>query len=293
MAKPTKPKDLKPEEGAAAGGGAPPAGGGGLDLKFIITILAIVLFSLGSSVGSIFFLGPMVLVPAIVEQLPKGEHGEEGEHGGEEGHGGGGHHASVGLNLELDEFTANLKRDPNARGTQYVRTKVSLSVGVPEAEDCMLLMAPHAATVPPPSKTLALKGGKTSLDTGVIAGAAAPLITSAAAPLTNLGTSPIQDITVDELKREIQQTHPELANGGGGPSPYDLCLTEFKHHMAVYVPTIRDVINTALMKRTAGNLESLEGQEALKDDIKDQINHLLGGERKVIRVNFQDFIIQR
>jgi flagellar basal body-associated protein FliL len=276
MSKPTKPKDLKPDEAAGGAAPAPAAGGGGLDLKFIITILAIVLFSIGSSVGAIYFLGPMVLVPAIVAQMPKPEpaEGAEGEGGGE-GEGEAKGHANIGLTMELDEFTANLKEDPALHGTQYVRTKVALSIGVPEAEDCTKLMAAQRK-----SPTIALKVSSpleraaqlAALQGGTIAGAAAP----------------IRDITPEAL-----QEVPELANGGAAASPYDTCLGEFKHHMAVYVPTIRDIINSALMKRTAGNLESLEGQEALKDEIKDQINQLLGEERKVIRVNFQDFIIQR
>jgi flagellar basal body-associated protein FliL len=286
MSKPTKPKDLKPDEAA---GGAPPvpaAGGGGLDLKFIITILAIVLFSIGSSVGAIYFLGPMVLVPAIVAQMPKPEpaEGAEGEPGEEAGGHGGGGHTNVGLTLELDEFTANLKADPALRGTQYVRTKVALSVSVPEPEDCTKLMHP-TASAQLGSRTLAMGAGVatinavakiTALQGGTLAGAAAPL----------------DDVTVEQIRQESSQ-QKRLASGGSAASPYDTCLTTFKHNMAIYVPTIRDIINSALMKRTSGNLESVEGQEALKDEIKDQINQLLGEERKVIRVNFQDFIIQR
>jgi flagellar basal body-associated protein FliL len=40
-------------------------------------------------------------------------------------------------------------------------------------------------------------------------------------------------------------------------------------------------------------LSTPEGVETLKDEIKEQINQVLSEEYKVIRVNFQDFIIQR
>ena len=78
MARPTKPKDLKPkaESEAPAGGASPaPSGKGGapaLDLKFIVLLLAIIVSTIGGSVGSMYVLGPMVLVPAIVSQIPGG-----------------------------------------------------------------------------------------------------------------------------------------------------------------------------------------------------------------------------
>jgi hypothetical protein len=80
-----------------------------------------------------------------------------------------------------------------------------------------------------------------------------------------------------------------IAEEGGGPT----CEQIFKNNMGKYVPTIRDVINASLMKRTASSLASLEGQESLKDEIKDQLNQIMGPDYSVLRVNFQDFIIQR
>jgi len=80
-----------------------------------------------------------------------------------------------------------------------------------------------------------------------------------------------------------------IAEEGGGPS----CEQIFKNNMSKYVPTARDVINAALMKRTAISLATLEGQESLKDEIKDQLSQILAPNYKVLRVNFQDFIIQK
>ncbi len=251
MARPTKPKDLKPKaegevaptpiQAAAVSGGA---GGVGLDLKFIVTLLAIVISSVGASVGSIYFLAPIVLVPAIVEQIPHAL-----GNSAEGGHGETAHASKVGLNLELDEFMVNLKTDPNLGGNQYLRTKMSLNISVPPEEDCYSIG--HHAMLPADAN-------------GQIVGAAVP------------------------VDREL------LASGGGAPAdPVVGCLDAFRNNMGKYVPTMRDVINAALMKRTAGNLSTLEGQEALKDDIMAEVNQFLDSRYKVVRINFEDFIIQR
>lgn len=262
MAKPSKPKDIKPkadgEAGAATGGG----GGGGLDLKFIITIIAIVLSTTLTSGAAVYFLAPMVLMPAIEDQLKKiaaaaPAHGEEGEEGGEAE----GHASKVGMNLELDEFTVNLKEDPSMPGTQYLRAKMSLNVSVPPEEDCY---AEHSAEGEKHAQAIPL-----DIREGQIVGAA---------------------VAVTD--------HPEidpslLANEGAAVDPKVACIAEFKDHMGKYIPTIRDIINAALMKRSAGTLATLEGQEALKDEIKESINQFMDPKYQIIRVNFEDFIIQK
>lgn len=275
MARPTKPKDVKPEEAGAAP--APASSGDSvLDIKFILTILLISVVSLAGSAASVFFLSPMVMGPIIGEQVKMamaegaeaGEHGEEEEH-----HEGGGHETS--MNLELDEFTVNLKTDPSLGGNQYLRTKMSLSIAVPEEEFCDPTGGHHAnndineasqavrmALVPTiPGRFISAQ----QFEQGTIAGAAV-------------------SITSDSTER--------LIASGGGPDPFTLCMNTFNQNMARYVPSLRDVINQALMKRTAGTLASIEGQEILKDEIITESNHLLGGHYKIARVNFSDFIIQ-
>lgn len=258
MAKPSKPKDIKPKadgDAAASGGGG---GGGGLDLKFIITLIVIMLCTTLTSGAAVYFLAPMVLMPAIEEQLKKvaaaPAHGEEGA----EGEGEGDEHASkVGMNLELDDFTVNLKEDPSMQGTQYLRAKMSLNIGVPAEEDCYAehpAEGEHAEAMP-----IDLKDGK-------VIGAA---------------------IAVFDVDKTL------LANEGAAVDPKVACIAEFKDHMGKYIPTIRDVINASLMKRSAGTLATLEGQEALKDEIKESINQFMDEKYKVIRVNFEDFIIQK
>lgn len=250
MARPTKPKDLKPKvEGEVA---AAPAGGGGgaFDLKYIILIVVVVIASIVGSAGSAYLMTTMFVMP----ELAKVSHAKGGEEAGAEGEGHGGHDSAstetpaneVGMNLELDEFTVNLKTDPNLEGNQFLRAKMALSIKVPEKENCYA--EHHAAQLP------AVYGA------GKIVGAAAPV-----------------DRTM-------------VANGGeGGPSCEDI----FKNNMGKYVPTIRDVVNAALMKRTASSLASLEGQESLKDEIKEQLSQILAPNYEVLRVNFQDFIIQK
>jgi flagellar basal body-associated protein FliL len=280
MASPTKPKDMKPKaEGEAA---APPAGGGGgaaaappasggLDMKFIILVVVMVVSSILGSAGSVYLMTSMLVTPEIqklskMSGAPGGE-GEAKKEGGEE------EAASneVGMNLELDEFMINLKSDPALGGNQYLKAKMALSIKPPEKENCFLKKEKAELRRLPVGQMIAVlpPGWRSRL----IAGAAAPV----GAPVE------IEDIS------EFDPTL--LANEGeGGPPP---CETEFKASMGRFVPTIRDVINSALMKRTASQLASSEGQETLKDEIKEQLSQMMAPEYEVLRVNFQDFIIQK
>ncbi len=265
MARPTKPKDVKPKatENESGGDGAV-ATQASFDLKFIVTILAIILIGLVGPAASVYFIAPMVVEPLVTNALSSAG-SSEGGHG--EGHGSAsGPHETLGMNLELDEFTVNLKSDPSQHGQQYLRTKMSLSVKVPAEEYC----DPHGGEAHaslPEAKAQTLASAETS---GMVVGAAAHLSTS-----------------------EPPADHLIASGGGGGVDPYVACQQTFNTNMSRFIPTMRDIINTSLMKRTAGNLESIEGQEALKDDIKDQINHLMGNHYGIIRVNFSDFIIQK
>jgi flagellar basal body-associated protein FliL len=253
MARPTKPKDLKPKvEGetpdapAAAGGG-----GGGLDIKFIIMVVVILVATIGGSVGSAYLMTTMFVVPEIGKIAKSagagaGPAAEGGEPTGTDAASTETPSTEVGMNLELDEFMVNLKADPNADGSQYLRAKMALSIKVPEKENCYL--EGKKAMLPPDM----MPGGK-------VVGAA---------------------VSIDRTL---------IAEEGGGPT----CEQIFKNNMSKYVPTVRDVINAALMKRTATSLATLEGQESLKDDVKDQLSQIVAPNYKILRVNFQDFIIQR
>jgi flagellar basal body-associated protein FliL len=255
MARPTKPKDLKPKVDGESAEAPATGGGGGLDLKFIIMVVVILVATIGGSVGSSYLMTTMFVVPEIgkVAKIAGPAAGGEGAAAAE---GGPADAAStetaaneVGMNLELDEFMVNLKSDPNAGGSQYLRAKMALSIKVPEKENCYMESKEGKKAMLPPDL---IPGGK-------IVGAALPM-----------------DRTL-------------IAEEGGGPS----CEQIFKNNMSKYVPSARDVINAALMKRTATSLATLEGQEALKDEIRDQLSQITAPNYKILRVNFQDFIIQR
>jgi flagellar basal body-associated protein FliL len=269
MAKPVKPKTLKPktggeaeteegmeaEEGQATGGKASASkrsGGGGTGMLSIIVLSVVILLSsVAGPVAALYFLGPQLLAPIIAKASPPPTEGEE--HGGdalaEGGEHGGGHEAVVkvsrlGLNLPLDEFTVNLKKDPTLRGTQYLRAKMNLSVLVPEAEDCSVQHkveeAGHGGAAP------AAEGG-------------------------GHGAAPAAAV-----------------------DPVKACHEAFITKMTAYIPTLRDIVNTALMKRSAAQIATLEGQELLKDEMSQEMNTILATNHyEVVRVNFEEFIVQR
>ena len=62
--------------------------------------------------------------------------------------------------------------------------------------------------------------------------------------------------------------------------------------MSDYKPAIRDAIISTLSSKTAEELSSVEGKDQSKEQIKEAVNAIFGGEREVIRVSFGSFIIQ-
>jgi flagellar basal body-associated protein FliL len=267
MAKPVKPKTLKPKTGGEGGEGAdadetaspspnkpaPSKGGGGSGTSGLLSIIilsVVMLFSsIAGPVAALYFLGPQLLSPIIAKVVPAEK--AEGEAPGAEGVAEGGEHhkkeekkSVLGLNLPLEEFTVNLKKDPALRGAQYLRAKMSLSVVVPEEEDCSAHKAP-----------------------------------------------------------EGEHGEEKKAEGGGGHGegaaaapvdPVKACNEAFIAKMTPFTPTLRDIVNTALMKRSAAEIGNLEGQELLKDEMSQEMNNILSANHyQVVRVNFEEFIVQR
>ncbi len=62
--------------------------------------------------------------------------------------------------------------------------------------------------------------------------------------------------------------------------------------MYQYKPAIRDAIITNLSSKTSTELATAAGKELAKEQITNDINLILGGEREVLRVSFGQFIIQ-
>jgi flagellar basal body-associated protein FliL len=112
-------------------------------------------------------------------------------------------------------------------------------------------------------------------------------------------------VTVPEAEDcNASSGHEKKAEGGGGghgeggegaaKDPSVACNEAFVAKMGAYTPTLRDIINTAMMKRSAQQLSTLEGQEDLKDELVTEMNSVLTNQGYTVqRVNLQDFIIQR
>jgi flagellar protein FliL len=66
----------------------------------------------------------------------------------------------------------------------------------------------------------------------------------------------------------------------------------FHAEMTHYKPAIRDIIISALTKRTAEELSTPIGKQHLKEEIQRNVDGLFHGKRRVIRVNLENFIIQ-
>ena len=59
-----------------------------------------------------------------------------------------------------------------------------------------------------------------------------------------------------------------------------------------FKPAIRDAVITNLSSKTSTELATAAGKELAKEQITNDINSILGGEREVLRVSFGQFIIQ-
>ena len=78
---------------------------------------------------------------------------------------------------------------------------------------------------------------------------------------------------------------------GAAPAPIDP-MEAIQKEMSQYKPAIRDAVITNLSSKTSSELSSAAGKELAKEQISNDINSILGGEREVLRVSFGQFIIQ-
>lgn len=69
-------------------------------------------------------------------------------------------------------------------------------------------------------------------------------------------------------------------------------MDAIQNEMNQYKPAIRDAVITNLSSKTSAELSSAAGKELAKEQISNDINSILGGEREVLRVSFGQFIIQ-
>ena len=90
-----------------------------------------------------------------------------------------------------------------------------------------------------------------------------------------------------------QEEAPKSGGHGHGaaPAPVDP-MEAIQKEMNQYKPAIRDAIITNLSSKTSAELSSAAGKELAKEQISNDINSILAGEREVLRVSFGQFIIQ-
>ena len=69
-------------------------------------------------------------------------------------------------------------------------------------------------------------------------------------------------------------------------------MAAIQAEMNQYKPAIRDAVITNLSSKTSTELATAAGKELAKEQITNDINSILGGEREVLRVSFGQFIIQ-
>jgi flagellar basal body-associated protein FliL len=287
MAKPVKPKALKPKTGAPSGGNeaadevntheasSPEASGSpnrkktsspssGESLTMLQTIILAAVMLVSSIVGpmaALYFLGPTIIKPLIAQAQPaEGEApaGEEGHGGGESGEGHGGEHGAHGGAGGHGEASAS---------------QVGMTL---KFEDFTINL----------KKDPTLRGNQYL---------SAKMSVSVQVPKDKDCLTPL----IAPAEGEHGAAHAEGGGGGHGESapagsPLETCQKGFQEAMTPFVPTLRDIVNTAFMKRTATQVASVDGQESLKDEITTEMNSVLTNSNyNVLRVNFENFVVQR
>lgn len=102
-------------------------------------------------------------------------------------------------------------------------------------------------------------------------------------------------IEVSQKEGDFPETVEAPKSGGHGhsaaPAPVDP-MENIQKEMSQFKPAIRDAVITNLSSKTSAELSSAAGKELAKEQISNDINSILGGEREVLRVSFGQFIIQ-
>ena len=105
------------------------------------------------------------------------------------------------------------------------------------------------------------------------------------------------NVAIEVSKKDTDFTDVTApAKGGHGhgeeaPAPQDP-MAAIQAEMNQYKPAIRDAVITNLSSKTSAELSTAAGKELAKEQITNDINSILGGEREVLRVSFGQFIIQ-
>ena len=105
------------------------------------------------------------------------------------------------------------------------------------------------------------------------------------------------NVAIEVSKKETDFPAQDAAPAKGGhgheeaPAPADP-MAAIQAEMNQYKPAIRDAVITNLSSKTSAELSTAAGKELAKEQITNDINSILGGEREVLRVSFGQFIIQ-
>ncbi len=105
------------------------------------------------------------------------------------------------------------------------------------------------------------------------------------------------NVAIEVTKKDTDFPEVEEEKGGGhgghgaAPAPVDP-MEAIQKEMNQYKPAIRDAVITNLSSKTSTELATAAGKELAKEQITNDINSILGGEREVLRVSFGQFIIQ-
>ena len=105
------------------------------------------------------------------------------------------------------------------------------------------------------------------------------------------------NVALEVTKKDTDFPEQVETKGGGhgghgeAAAPVDP-MEAIQKEMNQYKPAIRDAIITNLSSKTSTELATAAGKELSKEQITNDINAILGGEREVLRVSFGQFIIQ-
>ena len=104
------------------------------------------------------------------------------------------------------------------------------------------------------------------------------------------------NVAIEVSKKDTDFPKEESAKGGGHghgeAAPAADPLAAIQAEMNQYKPAIRDAVITNLSSKTSAELSTAAGKELAKEQITNDVNSILGGEREVLRVSFGQFIIQ-
>lgn len=94
-----------------------------------------------------------------------------------------------------------------------------------------------------------------------------------------------------DFPKEVEAPKSGGHGHGAAPAPVDP-MEAIQKEMNQFKPAIRDAVITNLSSKTSAELASAAGKELAKEQISNDINSILAGEREVLRVSFGQFIIQ-